>query len=232
VPALTFPVTVKVPVLAFEIAELTLPPVHAPTIVTAPALELFTPGDPVFAPPVIFPVTVTEPVLELVIPGAFVQAPPVIFPVTVTEPVLELVTPAADVPSPPLKILPVIDNAPVPVFTTPALKLLAANVILPTRLQAAGEFCVKRTAKLPDPPPATTLAVSVIPSEIVNVPVPALLTVVQVVLTSIVIVWPVLARASSPTPGTTPPVHVAPAEKLPLAADVMRAMAYSPFAWR
>jgi hypothetical protein len=69
------------------------------------------------------------------------------------------------------------------------------------------------------------LAVSVTPLASVKMPVPALLTSSQVVLTSMVIVWPVLARASSPTVGTTTPVHVAPAEKLPVAAEVMRAMA-------
>ena len=40
----------------------------------------------------------------------------------------------------------------------------------------------------------------------------------------IVIVWPVAARAVSPTPGMTPPVHVEVALKLPLWADVMRAI--------
>jgi hypothetical protein len=70
-----------------------------------------------------------------------------------------------------------------------------------------------------------TFAVSVTLFAKTNFPVPAFETSSQVVLTSIVTVWPVLARASSPTPGTTPPVQVAPALKLPLAAEVMRAMA-------
>jgi hypothetical protein len=70
-----------------------------------------------------------------------------------------------------------------------------------------------------------TLAVSVTPSFKVKMPVPALETSSQVTLAVMVTVCPVLARASSPTPGTTPPVHVAPALKLPVAAEVMRAMA-------
>jgi hypothetical protein len=70
-----------------------------------------------------------------------------------------------------------------------------------------------------------TLAVSVTPSLRVKMPVPALLTSSQVALAVMVMVWPLLARASSPMPGTTPPVHVAPALKLPLAAEVMSAMA-------
>jgi hypothetical protein len=70
-----------------------------------------------------------------------------------------------------------------------------------------------------------TFAVSVTPSFSVKKPVPALETSSQVVLAVIVMVCPVLARASSPTVGTTPPVHVAPAEKLPVAAEVMSAMA-------
>ena len=70
-----------------------------------------------------------------------------------------------------------------------------------------------------------TFAVSVIPLAKINVPVPAFETSSQVAFAVMVMVCPVLARASSPTPGTTPPVHVAPALKLPVAADTMRAMA-------
>jgi hypothetical protein len=76
-----------------------------------------------------------------------------------------------------------------------------------------------------------TFAVSVTPEFKTNFPVPALLISSQVALAVMVTVWPVEARASSPTPGTTPPVHVAVALKLPLAAEVMSAMAQSPFAW-
>jgi hypothetical protein len=70
-----------------------------------------------------------------------------------------------------------------------------------------------------------TFAVSVTPLASVKMPVPALLSSSQAVSTSMVTVCPVLARASSPTVGTTPPVHVAPALKFPVAALVMRAMA-------
>jgi hypothetical protein len=70
-----------------------------------------------------------------------------------------------------------------------------------------------------------TLAVSVTPLASVKMPVPALLISSQVASAVIVMVWPLAACASSPTPGTTPPTHVASALKLPLAADTMRAMA-------
>ena len=70
-----------------------------------------------------------------------------------------------------------------------------------------------------------TFAVSVTPLLITNLPVPALEISSQVAFAVIVTVWPVAARASSPKTGTTPPVHVAVALKLPLAAEVMRAMA-------
>jgi hypothetical protein len=99
-------------------------------------------------------------------------------------------------------------------------------IMFPTTLAAAGvaaenskQFIVAVALLF------VTFAVSVMPSLMTNFPVPALEISSQVVLTLIVTVWPVLARASSPTPGTTPPVHVAPAEKLPLAAEVIRAMA-------
>jgi hypothetical protein len=70
-----------------------------------------------------------------------------------------------------------------------------------------------------------TFAVRVTPSLSVKMPVPALLNSSQVALPVMVMVWPVEARASSPTVGTTPPTHVAPALKLPVAADTMSAMA-------
>jgi hypothetical protein len=73
--------------------------------------------------------------------------------------------------------------------------------------------------------PDVILAVRVTPFEITKFPVPKLLIKSQVALAVIFMVCPVEARASSPTPGTTPPTHVAGALKLPLAADTMRAMA-------
>jgi hypothetical protein len=70
-------------------------------------------------------------------------------------------------------------------------------------------------------------AVKVTPSFNTNRPLPVavFVTASQATFAVIVIVWPVAARAVSPTPGTTPPVHVAVALKLPLAAEVMSAMA-------
>jgi hypothetical protein len=79
------------------------------------------------------------------------------------------------------------------------------------------------TAKVVDL--CVTLAVKVTPPLKINVPVPALEISSQVTFALIVMVWPVDARASSPIVGTTPPTHVAPALKLPLAAEVMSAMA-------
>jgi hypothetical protein len=70
-----------------------------------------------------------------------------------------------------------------------------------------------------------TLAVSVTPSFSVKMPVPVLLMRSQVALAVMVTVCPFAACASSPMVGTTPPTHVAPALKLPVAAEMMRAMA-------
>jgi hypothetical protein len=70
-----------------------------------------------------------------------------------------------------------------------------------------------------------TFAVNVTPSLRVKIPVPVLLTRSQFALAVMVMVWPFAACASSPIVGTTPPTHVPPALKLPLAADTMSAMA-------
>jgi hypothetical protein len=72
--------------------------------------------------------------------------------------------------------------------------------------------------------PDVILAVRVTPFEITKFPVPKLLIKSQVALALIVMVCPVEARASSPTPGMMPPVHVVVALKLPLWAEVMSAM--------
>ena len=153
------------------------------------------------------------------------------FPVRVTAPVDELFTPKHPFCVPPLAPLPptqfpVINKAPDEEFRTPPEFIPVPPVTFPTIDAVAGEAAVNcRQLREVVVDLLVTLAVSVTPLDSVNMPVPALLTSSQVVLTSIVTVWPVLARASSPTVGTTPPVHVAPAEKLPVAAEVMRAMA-------
>jgi hypothetical protein len=109
---------------------------------------------------------------------------------------------------------------------TPTAEATVPPVTFPTIDAVAGEAAVNcRQLRVVVVDLLVTLAVSVTPLASVKIPVPALLTSSQVVLTSIVTVWPVLARASSPTVGTTPPVHVAPALKFPVAALVMRAMA-------
>jgi hypothetical protein len=120
----------------------------------------------------------------------------------------------------------VIFNVPVLVKDTPTAEATVPPVTFPTIDAVAGDAAVNcRQLRVTVVDLLVTLAVSVTPLASVKMPVPALLTSSQVVLTSIVTVWPVLARASSPTVGTTPPVHVAPALKLPVAAEVMRAMA-------
>ena len=68
-----------------------------------------------------------------------------------------------------------------------------------------------------------TFAVSVTPPLRIKVPVPAFEISEQVTLVVIVIVW-LLAQASSAAPGTTPPTHVEPLLKSPLATDSMSAI--------
>jgi hypothetical protein len=181
------------------------------------------------------PVMFKIPVDALFAAKALELLPPVQFPVIFSVPVemfaaaCELVVP---VPVPPVQF-PVIFSVPLdPLFT--ARELFTDPVeMFPTMLDMAGaadENCKQSRSVV-----AllwVTFAVSVTPAFSINNPVPAFETSSQVTSAVMVIVWPVAACASSPTPGTTPPTHVAPALKLPLAADTMSAMAYSPFAVR
>jgi hypothetical protein len=75
-----------------------------------------------------------------------------------------------------------------------------------------------------------TFAVNVTPLLRTYVPVPAFEISVQVTSAVIVITCVVEARASSAAPGTIPPTQVAPALKLPVAAERISAIFYRPFA--
>jgi hypothetical protein len=140
-------------------------------------------------------------------------------------PVELLFAPVVVCPLAPLQF-PVMFKVPVDELFTALAVETVPPVQFPTIKPCAGDAAVNcKQSRLVVADLFVTLAVSVTPSLSVKMPVPVLETSSQVVLTSIVTVWPVLARASSPTVGTTPPVHVAPALKLPVAAEVMRAMA-------
>jgi hypothetical protein len=140
------------------------------------------------------------PVLVLTAPHELFAEPAVQFPVMFSVPVLVLFAPRLDVADPPVQL----------------------PTILPT--DGLNEENCKQTGFEPTDL-FVTFAVSVTPALSVKMPVPELLTSSQVTSAVMVIVCPVAACASSPTPGTTPPTHVAPALKLPLAADTMSAMA-------
>ena len=110
-------------------------------------------------------------------------------------------------------------------LTAPVAPLTVAPVTLPTINPTAGDAAVNcKQLRVTVVDLAVTLAVSVTPSLSVNMPVPALLTSSQVAFAVMVMVWPVAARASSPTPGTMPPTHVAPALKFPVANERMSAI--------
>jgi hypothetical protein len=151
--------------------------------------------------------------------------PPAAFPVMFVAPVPELLTPTQKLPDPPVAF-PLTFSVPDPVLLAPCAVETVPPVQLPTINPTAGEAAVNcKQLREVVVDLLVTLAVSVTPLASVKMPVPALLTSSQVVLTSIVTVCPVLARASSPTVGTTPPVQVAPALKFPVPAEVIRAMA-------
>jgi hypothetical protein len=178
---------------------------------------------PVPAPAVAFPVMFIVPVELLFAPCADVPAPAVELPVMFTVPAELFKTACALVNEPPTQF-PVMLNVPVPRFAAARLLLLVPAVKFPTTDAVAGRFAENSKQFVESVPLCVTFAVSVMPSLRTNFPVPALLISSQVALAVMVTVWPVEARASSPVVGTTPPVHVAPALKLPLAADTMSAM--------
>jgi hypothetical protein len=140
-------------------------------------------------------------------------------------PVPELLTPGEKDPDEPIEF-PVTFNVPEPVLLAPNDPETVPPEQFPIIKACAGEAAVN-CKQLRDAVVdlLVTFAVKVTPSLSVKIPVPALETSSQFALAVMVMVCPLLARASSPTPGTTPPVHVAPALKLPVAAEVMRAMA-------
>jgi len=126
---------------------------------------------------------------------------------------------------------PVTDNAPVPLFKTAIAPATLPPVQVPTMLAVAGD-AAENVKQLTEAVTllCVTFAVNVTPLWRTYVPVPAFEISVQVTFAVIVIVCPVEARASSPTVGTIPPTHVAPALKFPVAAERISAIFYSPFA--
>jgi hypothetical protein len=171
-------------------------------------------------PPVMFPVMFTVPEEELITESVTVAVTfPVMFkiPALFAAPLASLALPEA--------MFPVMFRVPVELFITAAAVETVPPVQFPTIVPTAGDEAVNcRQLREMVVDLLVTLAVSVTPSLSVKIPVPAFETSSQVAFAVMVIVWPVDARASSPTVGITPPVHVAPALKLPLAAEVISAM--------
>jgi hypothetical protein len=230
VPFALCKLTVPVEVLLTPEAVETVPPVPIPVIVIVPVEALFAPVALAPDAPVTLPVIVIVPVEALFAPVALAPDAPVTLPVITSVPLKLFFAAYAKFPDPPVQLpvivsVPVLVNMAAPVGCDEAW-FVAEPTKFPTINPDAGEVAVNCTQfEFVDVDLLVTLAVSVTPSLRVKMPVPALDTSSQVVLTSIVTVCPVLARASSPTVGTTPPTHVAPDEKLPVAADTMRAMA-------
>jgi hypothetical protein len=176
-------------------------------------------------PPTTVPVIFIFPVELLFAPFETLAEPPEQIPVIFIFPVEALFTPKALAALPPFEF-PVIFNVPDDVFATATAEETDPARQFPTIEAVAGEAAVNcRQLREVVVDLWVTFAVSVTPIARVKMPVPSLETSSQVVSTSIVTVCPVLARASSPTPGTTPPVQVAPALKFPVPAEVIRAMA-------
>ena len=226
VDAVILPVIVTGPVL-----ELVTPVAAAartlPVIVKAPAPLLVTPAE---VDAVTLPMTLMVPVEELKAAPALVADPAVKFPVIFTVPVEELTVQFEFVTDPPITF-PVILNVPEPLHVTAPPEPVVAAVQTPTILAVAGDAAenVKQTvdavALL-----CVTFAVNVTPEFKIKVPVPAFESSVQVTFAVIVTVCVVEALASSDAPGTMPPTQVAPALKLPVAAERISAIFYRPFA--
>jgi hypothetical protein len=174
--------------------------------------------------------TLMVPVEKLKAAPALVADPAVKFPVIFTVPVEELTMQFEFVAEPPITF-PVTLNVPDPEHNTAPPDPVVAPVQFPTMLAVAGDAAenvkqfTERVALL-----CVTFAVNVTPLLRTYVPVPALLNSVQVTFAVIVMTCVVDALASSPTPGTMPPTQVAPALKLPVAAERISAIFYRPFA--
>jgi hypothetical protein len=159
-----------------------------------------------------------------------VPDPAVKFPVIFTVPVEELKTQFELATDPPITF-PVTLNVPDPEHNTAPPDPVVAPVQFPTMLAVAGDAAenvkqfIDAVALL-----CVTFAVNVTPLLRTYVPVPAFESSVQVTFAVIVMTCVVEARASSAAPGTMPPTQVAPALKLPVAAERIRAIFYSPFA--
>ena len=236
VDARTEPLIVTAPLPKFptQYAVALLPPVTVPVMFTppvVPGLPLYTQMPDEVVPPVQLPMIVTVPLDTLYIALEFA---PKQLPVIVAVPLLLFVT-AMPFKDDPLVQFPVIESVPLLVFITAPKTVVAlaalAPVMLPTILAVAGEAAVNckqftfTVALL-----CVTFAVNVTPELRIKSPVPALLNSVQVTFAVIVTVCVVDARASSAAPGTIPPTQVAPALKLPLAAERISAIFYRPFA--
>jgi hypothetical protein len=165
------------------------------------------------------------PVETLLAPKQLGPLPAVTLPVILTIPVELFMTAGVEFPANDEQF-PVMFNVPVELFrmqgidAPPPVLLL---VMFPTMDAEFGDAAPKFKRATFDL--EFTFAVSVTPEFNTNVPVPSFEISVQVALAVMVMVCPVAARPSSPAPGTIPPTHVAPALKLPLAADTMSAMA-------
>jgi hypothetical protein len=152
------------------------------------------------------PVIEIVPVDELNAPMQMTLLPPTTFPCTINVPVEEL------------------RIAPVPATGDPLDA--APPVTFPTIVAVAGETAEKdKQLTLAVVDLFVTFAVKVTPLLRTYVPVPTFEISVHVTFAVIVIVCPVEARASSPVVGTMPPTHVAPALKLPVAAERISAIA-------
>jgi hypothetical protein len=162
-------------------------------------------------PPVTLPVIEIVPVEELNAPMQMTLLPPTTFPCTINVPVEEF------------------SIAPVPATAEPLDA--APPVTFPTIVAVAGETAEKdKQLTLAVVDLFVTFAVKVTPLLRTYVPVPALLNSVQVTFAVMVMTCVVEARASSAAPGTMPPTQVAPALKLPVAAERISAIFYRPFA--
>jgi hypothetical protein len=209
VPPVTVPVTVTVP---FDIdIPNPLTPVTLPIIFTVALPVIERPNAPAFMVPAVrFPVWLKVPVpvmLTAVIPEALA---PTMFPV-------KLIMPAVENTNVDVGELAVCANDPAIVATVPTPRFGVVTQTVPTA---------------PWSTPFAFVTVKLHPSSNENVPpavmpVPLALLIACTVRVSLIVTVNVLANATSPDPGTTPPTQVAVAEKSPDAAARMSAIGYT-----
>jgi hypothetical protein len=227
------PLPVNVELLLLLIAPAPAPPRNVPFAATVAAVAvMLKPKQLAALPPVMFPVRLAVQLPEIMSPTALLFTPPVMFPVWLRMPLPETLIAQLDVLVPPARLpttasVPAVENNKEAALVLVVLLMLAVTVAVwpGARLVVVTQLVVVA----PCTTPFAFVQVRLHPFNMEKVPptvipVPAALLIACTVRVSLIVTVNVLANATSPGPGTTPPTHVVGALKSPDCAARMSAM--------